>query len=131
LIFKLLFFLLAFHIEDFLLTLSISFDDNLRYATFKIISLLINSAQSEIKHLNRICYECLYDFDIYYETIKPFTIESRIILLTKENITDLINGEINDKEFEKKLIETIDELGGYVFIKMHRSPKDAYQSKYV
>lgn len=89
----------------------------------------MNNSQSQIKHLNRICYECFYDFDIYYEKIKSFTIESRIISLTKENLKDLINGEIIQKDFEEKILEAINELGGYVFIKMHRSPKDAYQSK--
>jgi hypothetical protein len=93
------------------------------------LSLLINDSQPQITHFNRICYECLYDFDIYYEEIKSFTIESRIIDLTKEDIYDLINEEIIRKDLEEKIIQTIDELGGYVFFKMHRSPKDAYESK--
>lgn len=122
---------LAFYFEDFLLILSISYDDNLRYNSFKIVCLLMNYSQLKIKYLNRICYECLYDFDIYYDKIKSFTMESRIIYLTKENLDYLMNEEIIDKDFEKKINEIINELGGYVFFKMHRSPKDAYQSKVV
>jgi len=127
---KIFFFVyLAFHIEDFLLILGVSFDDNLRFGCFKILSLLINDSQLKLSHFNRICYECLYDFDIYYEKIKCFTIESRIINLTKENLNDLINNQIIRKDLEEKIIAAINELGGYVFFKMHRSPKDAYQSK--
>jgi hypothetical protein len=95
----------------------------------KILSLLINDSRLTLKYLNRICYEYLYDFDIYYEKIQCFTIESKIIYLTKENLNDLIHRQIIEKDLEAKIIESIDELNGYVFIKMHRSPKDAYSSK--
>jgi hypothetical protein len=117
-------------LEDFLLILGVSFDDNLRFNSFKILSLLTNDSQLSFKYLNRICYECLYDFDIYYEKIQSLTIESRIIYLTKQNLNDLIHRQIIPKDLEEKINEAINELGGYVFFKMHRSPKDAYQSKF-
>ena len=73
----------------------------------------------------------IYDFDIYYEQIKSFTIESRIIYTTDEDIKDLINEKVIRKDLEEKMNQAIDELGGYVFFKMHRSPKDAFQSKII
>jgi hypothetical protein len=127
--FKNMFFYLAFHLEDFLLILSISYDDNLRFNCLKMLSLLINNSQLSFKYLNRICYEYLYNFDIYYEKIQSLTIESRIIYLTKQNLNDLNHQQIIPKDLEEKIIEAINQLGGYVFFKMHRSPKDAYQSK--
>ena len=120
---------LAFHVEQFLLTLSVSHDDNLRLGCFKIVSLLINDIK--LSHLNRICYEYLYDFDIYYDKIRSLTIESRIIPLTKQNLADLINGQIIRGDLEEKILAAIAELGGHVFFKMRRSPKDAYQSKHL
>ncbi|CAF1167831.1 unnamed protein product [Adineta steineri] len=123
---------LALHSEDFLLTLGISYDDNIRFGCFKILALLIDDAQPDSKQtiarFNRICYECLYDFNIYYEEIKYFTIESRIIDLTKDDVNHLINGEDIRIDLEKEINQTIEELGGYVFFKMHRSPKDAYEN---
>lgn len=82
----------------------------------------------KLSHFNRIFYEYLYDFDIYYDQIRSLTIESRIISLTKENLADLINEQIIGKDLEEKLLEGIAELGGNVFFKMRRSPKDAFQS---
>ncbi len=118
-----------------MLILSVSYDDDLRFGCFKILALLINDSQPQHKHtiarFNRMCYECLYDFDIYYEQIKSFTIESRIIDVTDEDINDLINEKVIRKDLEEKIIQAIDELGGYVFFKMHRSPKDAFQSKFI
>lgn len=101
---------------------------------FKIVSLLTNDSQSQskrtIERFNRMCYECLYDFDIYYKNIQSFTIESRIIDLTKEDVDQLINGKMIRQDLEEKIIEAIEQLGGYVFFKMHRSPKDAYESMF-
>ncbi len=98
------------------------------------MALLINDCHPQskqtIERFNRICYECLYDFDIYYKNIQSFTIESRIIDLTKEDINQLINGKMIRQDLEEKIIEAIEELGGYVFSKMHRSPKDAYESMF-
>ncbi|CAF2632589.1 unnamed protein product [Rotaria sp. Silwood2] len=123
---------LAYHCEDFLLILSVCYDDDFRFACFKLLSLLINDIQpvnrKRILYLNRICYESLYDFHIYYDKIKLFTIQSNIIDLTKQDIDDLINRQIIRKDLEEKIVESIEELGGYVFIKMQRSPKDAYQN---
>ncbi|CAF1059802.1 unnamed protein product [Rotaria sordida] len=123
---------LAFYCEDILLTLAVCYDDDLRFSCFKLISLLMNESQPTTKdrlaYLNRICYESLYDFHIYYDKIKSFTIESKIIDLTKQDINDLINKQFIRKDLEEKIIEAIYQLGGYVFIKMHRSPKDAYQN---
>ena len=76
-----------------------------------------------------MCYECLYDFDVYYEKIKPFTIESRIIDLTNEDAENLVNGKIIRKDLETEMIQAIHELDGDVFFKMRRSPKDAYQGR--
>ncbi|CAF3519318.1 unnamed protein product [Rotaria sp. Silwood1] len=124
---------LAYHCEDFLLILSVCYDDDLRFGSLKILSLLINDIQpvnkERLLYLNRICYECLYDFYIYYEKIKLFTIESIIIDLTKDDIDHLINQQVIRKSLEEKIVASIEDLGGYVFIKMQRSPKDAYQSK--
>ena len=126
-------FILAFYSEDFLLTLGVSYDDDLRFGCFKLLALLINHAQPQSKqtiaYFNRMCYECLYDFDVYYAKIKPFTIESRILELTKEDINGLLIGETIPKELEEKIVQAIRELGGYVFFKMHRSPKDAYEGE--
>ena len=98
------------------------------------MALLINDSHPQSKQtiarFNRMCYECLYDFDIYYETIQSFTIESRMIDLTKEDINHLINGKIIRQDLEEKIIQAIEQLGGYVFFKMHRSPKDAYESMF-
>ena len=109
--------------------MGVSYDDNLRFGCFKILSLLVNDPQLKLLHYNRLCYECLYDFDIYYERIKSVTIESRIISLTKEDLHNLIDESIIQKDVEERLLGAIAELGGFVFFKMHRSPKDAYQSK--
>ncbi|CAF3544729.1 unnamed protein product [Rotaria sp. Silwood1] len=123
---------LAYHCEDFLLILSVCYDDDLRFGSLKILSLLINDIQpvnkERLLYLNRICYECLYDFYIYYEKIKLFTIESIIIDLTKDDIDHLINQQVIRKSLEEKIVASIEDLGGYVFIKMQRSPKDAYQN---
>lgn len=125
--------MLAFYCEDFILRLSVSYDDELRFSCFKLLTLLINYSQPPTKqtllHLNRICFECLYDFDVYYEKIKSFTIESKIIHLTKEDLYDLINKQSIRQDLKEEIIEGINQLGGYVFLKMHRSPKDAFQSK--
>jgi hypothetical protein len=116
------------------LTLGVSYDDDLRFGCFKILALLINDSQPQrkqtIARFIRMCYECLYDFDVYYENIKSFTIESRILDLTKEDVNDLINRKTFRKDLEEEILQAIDELGGYVFFKMHRSPKDAYQSNH-
>lgn len=111
----------------------VSYDDNLRFASLKLISLLLNESQPVTKeriiNLNRICYESLYDFEVYYDKIKSFTIESRIIDLTHEDLNNLIDKKLIRKDLEDKILEAIHQLGGYVFIKMHRSPKDAYDGK--
>ncbi|CAF3069215.1 unnamed protein product [Rotaria socialis] len=123
---------LTYYCEDILLKLCICYDDDLRFASLKIVSLLMNESQpvtkEKILYLNRICYECLYDFDIYYDYIKSCSIESRIIHLTKQDFNDLINRQCIRKDLEHEIVESIEELGGDVFIKMHRSPKDAYQN---
>ncbi|CAF1021310.1 unnamed protein product [Adineta ricciae] len=123
---------LSFHCEDFLLTLGVSYDDKLRYNCFQIVALLINDphpqSKETIRKLDRMCYECLYDFHVYYEQIKSFTIESRIIDLTKEDVRQLIDGKVIRSDLEERITNAITELGGLVFFKMHRSPKDAYQS---
>ncbi|CAF4387002.1 unnamed protein product, partial [Rotaria sp. Silwood2] len=116
----------------FLLILGIFYDDNLRYGCFKLLALLIDESHSESKQIitrfHRMYYECLYNFDDYYERIKSFTIESRMVNLTNVDINDLINRENIRKDLEKKIIQMIDELDGNVFVKMHRSPKDAYEN---
>ncbi|CAF3065436.1 unnamed protein product, partial [Rotaria sp. Silwood2] len=50
-----------------------------------------------------------------------------MVNLTNVDINDLINRENIRKDLEKKIIQMIDELDGNVFVKMHRSPKDAYE----
>lgn len=126
---------LAFHVEDFLLILGVSYDDTLRFGCFKVLALLISDPQPQskqtISRFNRMCYECLYDFHIYYEKIKPFTIESCIIDLTKEDAENLINGKIIRKDLETQIMKAINELDGDVCFKMRRSPKDAYQGRFI
>ncbi|CAF3095397.1 unnamed protein product [Rotaria sp. Silwood2] len=51
-----------------------------------------------------------------------------MVNLTNVDINDLINRENIRKDLEKKIIQMIDELDGNVFVKMHRSPKDAYEN---
>ena len=120
---------LSFHIESFLLYLSVVYKDDLRYKAFKILLLLIDEKKPDNKEnivqLNRIFYECLYDFDIYYETIKPFTMETIIIPLTKDDIHLLLKDEIQN-DLKEKISIAIKNLGGHAFFKMHRSPKDAF-----
>ncbi|CAF1026062.1 unnamed protein product [Adineta steineri] len=98
---------LALCSEDFLLALGISHDDNIRFSYFKILAFLINNPQPD--------------------KIKCFAIESQIIDLTKDHFNHLINGENIRIDLEKEINQIIEELGGYVFFKMHRSPKDAYE----
>lgn len=79
--------------------------------------------------LNRFCYESLYDFHIYYPMIEPWTIPSRLIPWKKNEIDEFILNGTFRPELEQLIDETIKELGGNVFFKMHRSPKDAFSGK--
>ncbi|CAF1193049.1 unnamed protein product [Didymodactylos carnosus] len=83
--------------------------------------------------LNPTCYNCQTFIDELYQltsnslSVKQH-LESRIIDLTKEDVDVLLDGRILLKDLEEKVIQAIHELGGYVFFKMHRSPKDAFET---
>ena len=120
---------LSFHIRDFLLTLGVSYSDELRAKFFRILLLLLNEKDPEdklkISGLNKLLYEPLYDFDVYYNDIKPVTSESVIISLTPQEVDLLIEGQIQD-DLKEKVNQGIEQLGGSAFFKMHRSPKDCF-----
>jgi hypothetical protein len=72
------------------------------------------------------------NMEVWYPTLEDFTIKTEFILLTEENIRDIIimYEEKEESESIKKLKEEIDEkikkFGGESFIKLScRSPKDA------
>ena len=120
---------LSFHIRDFLLTLGVSYSDELRAKFFKILLLLLNEKDPEdklkISGLNKLIYEPLYDFDVYYNEIKSVTTESVIISLSPQEVDLLIEGQVSD-DLKEKITQGIEQLGGSAFFKMHRSPKDCF-----
>jgi len=120
---------LSFHIRDFLLTLGVSYSDEIRSKVFRIVLLLLNEPNPEdklkITGLNKLLYEPLYDFDVYYEAIKSVTSESVIISLTPEEVDGLIQGKIS-QNLQEQIQQGIQQLGGSAFFKMHRSPKDCF-----
>ena len=120
---------LTSHIRDFILTLGVSYSDEIRAKFFKILLLLLNEKNSEdklkITGLNKLLYEPLYDFDVYYDAIKSVTTESVIITPTPEEIDGLIAGQISEN-LKEQIEKGIQQLGGSTFFKMHRSPKDCF-----
>ena len=120
---------LSFHLRDFILTLGVSYSDEIRAKFFKILLLLLNEKDPEdklkISNLNKLLYEPLYDFDVYYNNIKSVTSESVVVSLTPEDVDFLIQGKIQEN-LKENINKGIEELGGSAFFKMHRSPKDCF-----
>ncbi|TNV77173.1 hypothetical protein FGO68_gene9732 [Halteria grandinella] len=70
-------------------------------------------------------YESQYDFERWYNQVKELSIESQVIQITKEQAEGMIyRGTINDKVLYETIEKAISELGGSVFAKFRRSPKD-------
>ncbi|CDW85887.1 cell division cycle protein 123-like protein [Stylonychia lemnae] len=73
-------------------------------------------------------YEKYYQFKYYYDAIKDQSIKSSIIELTRDDAIYLKSGIIERQDLKKEIQECIQSLGGQVFFKMRRSPKDAFTS---
>ena len=70
-------------------------------------------------------YERHFDFSCYYESLKDLTIESRVFQLKHQEALDLLYQGSLTENSEAEITEAIEKLGGEVFVKMRRSPKDS------
>eukprot|EP00347_Sterkiella_histriomuscorum_P008073 403346478 len=113
------------NISEFDQSLGISYCGEMRQQYYKLRQLIFNEKNATY---SKIIYENLFDFQNYYEQLKPLTIPSEIIKISLEDSLDLINGKMNNQFLKNQVDIAIEKLGGKVFFKMRRSPKDAFKT---
>ena len=106
-----------------------SSNDNLRNIVYQLLLTLNDNtkiyAKQDIIKISKQIYENLYNLEYYFNYISSHSMQTIMLNLSKDEILSFINS--NNIELNKKLENSIKELGGNVFIKLsQRSPKDAY-----
>jgi hypothetical protein len=111
---------------------SFHYDDEIRYKFFSNILYLADEDDLNYKNknyilkLNRELYETLFNFEFHYDSVKPYTFESELINITRNDALLLTQGEIQNINLKSEIESAIIKLGGSVFFKIRRSPKDAF-----
>lgn len=106
-----------------------SSNDNLRNIIYQLLLTLNDNtkiyAKQDIIKISKQIYENLYNLEYYFNYISSHSMQTIILNLSKDEILSFMNS--NNIELNKKLENSIKELGGNIFIKLsQRSPKDAY-----
>ena len=121
--------LLLEYLDFIIFPFCFSSNDNLRNIIYQLLLTLNDNTKIYVKQdiikISKQIYENLYNLEYYFNYTSSYSMQTIILNLSKDEILSFMNS--NNIELNKKLENSIKELGGNVFIKLsQRSPKDAY-----